>query len=109
MKDYAEEFRSLIEGLEEKEIIFGKNERYVLDRIGATKSEVRDDLFSWKDLEFVEKQRRGEETRYVLFFVYSKKRGRVYAVTFRKSLRIITAYPIGRKTLAKYGKRKFIK
>ena len=53
-------------------------------------------------------QRKQNETRYVLYFVYSGKRGRVYVIKpMRKELKIITIYPIGKLTLRRYRKKRF--
>lgn len=102
------EVKELLGRYQKQDIIFGKTEKYILDRISAKKEEVLTELLSAKNLEFVEKQERSDETRYALFFVYSKRSGRVYIITLGDKLKIITAYPLGRKTLSKYRKRRFI-
>lgn len=66
------------------------------------------EILDYENVEFVEKQREQEETRYKLYFVYSSKTGRVYVLKFTDKIRIITVYPIGKETLKKY-KRKFKK
>ncbi len=105
----TKEFKQLLSSYLPKGIVFGKLENYILERINATKEEVISELSSLDNLEFVQKQERKGETRYVLFVVYSKKRGRVYILNFRDdNIRIVTAYPLGRKTLSKYSKRRFI-
>lgn len=91
-----------------EDVIFGKVEKYILERINSSREEVVAEILSCKNLDFVEAQNRGDETRYVLFFIYSKKIGRVYVIKFNSKLRIITAYPLGRKTLLKYKKKRFI-
>jgi len=53
----------------------------------------------------IEKQERNGEIRYALYFVYSGKKGRVYVLTFKEKIRVITIYPLGRKTLSKYKKK----
>ena len=106
--DYTKEVREFLKKYSDKEVIFGKDENYLLERISATKEEVVEDLFTNKDLIFTEKQDKISEIRYVLFYAYSKKKGRVYAITFLDKIRIITAYPLGRKTLLKYKKKRFI-
>lgn len=100
--------KKFLEKYSKEDIVFGKTEKYVLERIGAKREEVVKDLLFARGLEFVEKQERGDETRYVLFFVFSKRSGRVYVVTMDNKLRIITAYPLGRKTLSRYHKKRFI-
>ncbi|NCN98977.1 hypothetical protein COU62_02715 [Candidatus Pacearchaeota archaeon CG10_big_fil_rev_8_21_14_0_10_35_219] len=101
------EAKELLEKYSKEDFEFGKLEKYLLNRIKATKEEVVEDLFSLKNLKFVEKQRVNKELRYALFYVYSKRKGRVYIITIRDRLRVITAYPLGRKTLSKYNKKRF--
>jgi len=118
MKDYSEkdkikikaikEIKGLLKNYKKGNIVFGKNEDYILNRINTTKEEVFIDLLLNEFLEFVEKQKKKNEIRYALFFIYSKRKGRVYIVKLGNNLRIITAYPIGRKTLIKYRKKRFI-
>lgn len=102
------EVKNLIAKYSKEDIIFGKRENYILERINATKEEIIKELLSPENLKFVEKQERDNETRYALFFVYSKRSGRVYVITFRDKLRVITAYPLGKKTLFRYNKKRFI-
>ena len=102
------EVEKLLKKYSKEDIVFGKKENYILQRINATKEEVIKELLSHENLEFVEKQERSDETRYALFFVYSRRSGRVYVITLGDKLRIITAYPLGKKTLSKYHKRRFI-
>jgi len=106
--DYTKEVKELLKKYSDKEVIFGKDENYLLERISATKEDIIEDLFLNKDLIFTEKQYKTNEIRYALFYAYSKKKGRVYAITFLDKIRIITAYPLGRKTLLKYKKKRFI-
>ncbi|MBI4116240.1 hypothetical protein HY449_00685 [Candidatus Pacearchaeota archaeon] len=106
--DSIKEFEILLKNYSKDDIVFGKIEKYILDRINASKEEVIKELFSGENLKFVEKQERNNETRYALFFVYSKRKGRVYVAGLGEEFRIITAYPIGRKTLSKYKKKRFI-
>ena len=101
-------FEILLKNYSKKDVAFGKTEKYILDRINASKEEVINELFSGEKLEFVEKQEKNNEIRHALFFVYSKRKGRVYVVKFGRELRIITAYPLGRRTLSKYKKKRFI-
>ncbi len=102
------EVKELLSKYSKEDILFGKTEAYVLERIGTTKEEVEKDLLATENLEFVEEQKRSDETRYALFFIYSRRSGRVYVVKLEDKLRIITAYPLGRRTLSKYHKKRFI-
>ena len=64
------------------------------------------DILNCDNLSFTNKQIKSGETRYALFFIYNKKEDRKYIITFREpKLRVITAFPLGRKTLKKYRKK----
>lgn len=107
-KDYSEEIKKIISELKSKEVEFRKSEDYLLNRINATKKEIEEELSNLNNLEFVEKQERNDEIRYALFFVYSRRKGRVYVLTFKDKIVLVTAFPIGRNTLKKYNKKRFI-
>lgn len=92
-----------------KEIEYGKPLKLLQFKSNLTEEQIKKELFNFKFLAFVEKQDRDNETRYVLYFVYSKKRGMVFVITFREKIRIITLYPLGQNTLRKYNERKFKK
>ena len=85
--DSIKEFEILLKNYSKDDIVFGKIEKYILNRINASKEEVINELFSGENLKFVEKQEKNNETRYALFFVYSKRKGRVYVVKFGRELR----------------------
>ena len=95
--DSIKEFEILLKNYSKDDIVFGKIEKYILNRINASKEEVINELFSGENLKFVEKQEKNNETRYALFFVYSKRKGRVYVINFGKELRIITAFLLEEK------------
>jgi hypothetical protein len=103
-----EEVKDLLKHFKKEDILFGKLEDYILDRINTSKEEVIEELLLGENLEFVEEQTRDNETRHALFFIYSKRKGRVYVVKLTEKLRIITAWPLGKKTLSKYHKKRFI-
>ena len=90
-------------------ILYIKSLNFLLPRIKSTKEEVEEEILSCAGLEFAEKQERGNETRYVLFFIYSRRKGRVYVLKFNDKINVITAFPLGKRTLKKYRKRRFIK
>ena len=107
-KNYSEELKELIKRYKEKGFEWGKPIEYLEFRNGCSKEELEKEILDYGNVEFVEKQREQEETRYKLYIVYSSKTGRVYVLTFTSKIRIITIYPIGRTTLKNY-KRKFKK
>ena len=106
-KNYSEELKELIEKYKEKGFRYAKPIDFLLERIGDTKENVEKELIDFKDLKFCEKQERKGETRYTLYYVYSNKKGRIYAIAFEDNIVTITIFPIGKKTLKKC-KKKFI-
>jgi len=108
-EDCSDEVKNLIKKYRKEDLRFAKPLDYLVWRNNAIKEEMEEELFSLKDLEFAYKQFRGGETRYALYFIYSRKRGRVYIVHFDEKMTTVTVYPLGRKTLSKYKRRKFIK
>lgn len=106
--DYSE-VKSLVVKYSNLGIEYGKPLDYLLARNKISEEDIRKDLFEFNSLKFIEKQQKNGETRYALYFVYSRKRGRVYVIKFGSKLRIITIYPLGKKTLRKYRVKRFKK
>ena len=109
MRNYSEEIKGLIEKYKSKGFEYGKPVSYLEFRNGCLKEEWEKELIEFKDLEFAEKQIKEGEKRYKLYFVYSKKTGRVYVLTIRNKIRIISIYPLGKSTLKRYNQVKFKK
>jgi len=108
-KDYSSEVKELIKKYKKEDIAYGKRLDLLLSRIGATQEEVENEILNCETLRFAEKQEKDGEARYALFFIYSNKRGRIYLITFRdRSLRVITIIPLGRLSVRRYLKRRFI-
>ena len=108
VEDFSEEVQSLIEEFKSTGFEYGKKIEYLLFRNKINKKEYfQEELTHLKNLKFTAKQTTNGEIRYVLYFVYSRSKGRAYAVTFRDMIRIITIYPLGRTTLRKYHVQKF--
>ncbi len=109
MKDYSEEIKKLIEKFKEKGFEYGKTKEYLEFRNGCSIEDIEKELLEQKDLRFTEKQIKEGEKRYKLYYVYNKRKGRAYVITFRNKIRIITIYPLGPGTLNKYNKARFKK
>jgi len=101
-KDYTEELKELIEKFKDKGFEWGKPIDYLEFRNGCSKEDMEKEILDYSNIEYVEKQREQEETRYKLYFIYSSKKGRVYVLKFTDKIRIITVYPLGRTTLKNY-------
>ena len=101
-KDYKEEVKELIEKYKNKGFEWGKPIDYLEFRNGCSHEEMEKELLDYDNVEFVEKQKEQDETRYKLYFVYSSRTGRVYVLKFTEKIRIITVYLLGRTTLKNY-------
>jgi len=99
------EFEKLIQEYSNKGFEYGKPIKYLEFRNNATKQDFEKDLSDFEDLEIIEKQKRDGEVRHALYFIYSKNKGRVYVIKLAEKIRIITIYPLGRKTLNKFRKK----
>jgi|SRR3989344_2164559 len=105
-KDYSEEVKAIIKTYNKENIVFGKDIDLLLKRVEASKEQIEEEIMSCNSLSFVKKQVKDNEIRYALFFIYGKKKGRQYVITFRnRELRIITVFTLGKKTLKKYSKK----
>ena len=106
MEDYSNEVKEIIKKYKKERRVFGKPANSLISRIKSNRQEVESEILSCDNLLLTEKQEKDGEIRYRLYFVYSRKKGREYVITFRyNNLRIITIFPIGRKTIKKYRKK----
>lgn len=105
-----EEFKKILVKYKRENIEFGKDLNYLCFRNSGSKEEFIDEIFSLENLELINKQERNKEERFALYFIYSKSKGRVYVLRFYlENIRVVTIFPIGKKTLNKYFKRKLKK
>ena len=100
-RDYSEEVKRLIKKYKEKGFRYAKPSDFLLERIGASKEEIEKEIITYDNLEFCEKQTKKAETRYVLYFIYSKKRGRVYVLTFEDKIVMVTGLSHWKKNTQK--------
>lgn len=106
IKNYSEEVKKIIEKYKKENITIGKEIDFLLKRNEVSREEIVSEILSCKNLFLTKKQVKDGETRYVLFFLYNNRKGRQYVITFRdKELRIITIFPLGRKTIKRYKKK----
>lgn len=108
-EDCSIEVRTLIKKYKREDIEFGKPMNIISHDIHLTEEQIKDELFSLKDITCTAKQNVSGEIRYVIYFVYGKVKGRAYTLTFRNKIRVITVIPLGKRTLRKYYRTKFIK
>jgi hypothetical protein len=105
-RDYSNEVKEIIKLYKKENIEYGKDLNFFVRRLKITEEKIDEEILKCDNLSFTEKQIREDELRYALFFVYSKRKGRKYVITFRDAkLRIITIFPLGKKTLRKYRKK----
>lgn len=101
-----EEMLKYLRMYEREDIIFTKKnieEQLAIRRLA--KEEIIGNLLNPKKLIFAEKQEREfkgkKEDRYNCYFIFSKSRAHRYVLSFNDKLKVITAIPLGRKTLNK--------
>jgi len=105
-EDYSNEVKEIIKQYNKDNIEYGKDLNFFIRRLKVNEGEIEGEILKCDNLSFTEKQIKEGEIRYALFFVYGKRKGRKYIITFRDSrLRIITIFPLGKKTLRKYRKK----
>ena|SRR3989344_370479 len=109
VRDYSEEVKKLIKKYKKEEIEYHKPIKYLSQRSSLTKEEIEETIISCKDLSFTELQEKPYEIRYAMFFIYSKKKGKCFVLTFDDKITVVTIYPMGKKTIKKYRKKRFKK
>jgi len=92
------------------EIIFTKKDNAFLEgRNKITVEEMKEELWTAKCLFFTHRQiisyQGKEEERFKCYFVYSNTKGRCYVLRFNHQVKVITVFPLGRRTLVKYKRR----
>jgi len=92
------------------EIIFTKKDNAFLERRNKiTIEEMKEELQTAEHLVFAHKQiityQGKNEERFRCYFVYSNTKGRCYILRFNHQVKVITVFPLGRKTLVKYKRR----
>lgn len=104
--NYKEEVLNYLQKYKINDIIFTKKEveeQLAIRRL--TKEEIIRNLSNPKKLVFAEKQEREfkgkRDVRYNCYFLFSKSRAHRYVLSFNDKLKVITAIPLGRKTLNK--------
>ena len=108
MEDWSDFVRESI--VARNDIVFTKKENIFLESrnkasIKEMEQELRDPVylvFAYKQV--IHYQGRNEE-RFRCYFVYSNTKGRCYILRFNHQVKVITVFPLGRKTLVKYKKR----
>ena len=74
----------------------------------ASIQKLKTEVYNSTNLEFVEKQvvtfQNKKETRYKCYHIFSNSRGRCFILTFNSTIKVITVFPLGRKTLTRYRK-----
>ena len=108
IKDWSDFVRENIRKC--SEIIFTKKEINFLERRNkCTLQEMKEELRSLEHLAFAYKQistyQGKNEERFRCYVVYSGTRGRCYVLRFNHQIKVITVFPLGRRTLRKYKKR----
>lgn len=108
--DFSDEVKEKLKRYSVSDLIFTKkNHQEILQKRRISGEEIIRDITNPEKLVFAQKQIRVfkgiEETRYRCYFVHSHSKGRCYVLKFNLRLKIITVFPLGRKTLNRYRKR----
>ena len=112
-KDYSNFIIKKLKKYSLRDFEIGKTMEFHIKRSGKQVEDIKKEILNKKNLRIAIKQEISGETRYNLYFVYNKRKGIKYTITFRgNKIRLITTIPLGRKTLKKLEKqlkRKFKK
>jgi hypothetical protein len=109
-KNYSDEVKELIKRYnKEEDIVLLKSDIYITKRNNTTTEEIKREILEVQKLYYTEKQERQDGVRYALFFKYSNKKGRCYVIEFNNKIKVVTVFPLGKKTLKKYELKRFIK
>jgi len=111
--NYKEEVINQLKRYSADHIVFTKkdiDEQLKVRRL--TKDEIIHNIINPKNLIFAQKQEREfrgqKETRFNCYFLFSRSRAHRYVLKFEDKLKVITAIPIGRKTLNKTNIEKIL-
>ena len=81
---------------------------WLAERNKSSINELKSELKNTEKLAFTDKQiveHKGErEERFKCYFVFSNSKGRCFVIRLNHNLKIITVFPLGRKTLKKKKK-----
>lgn len=110
MKDFSEELKNKVKLYDKNGVVFTKNNpELIFKRINRSEEEIKEEILNSIGLVFVDKQEiefKGiKEIRYACYHIHSNSKGRCYILNFNHEIKVITAIPLGRKTLNKYRKR----
>ena len=111
VKDWSDFVRKKVGNYNYDDIIFTKVKLmgWLEQRNKSTTEKMREEVYTSRDLEFVEKQEiefKGKmEERYRCYHLFSGSKGRCIILTFNSKIKIVTAFPLGRKTLNQYRKK----
>lgn len=108
-EDSSEEVKEIIKKYSKEDIEFLKPLDYLSKRNSLSEENIKEEIIKCDKLAYTEKQDKPSGTRYAMFFKYSNKRGRCYVLEFKDKLSVVTIYPIGRRTLKRYVRKRFIK
>ena len=110
MKDFSEEVKNKLKLYNIKNILFTKkNPNLIFKRINKSEEEIKTEILNSIGLKFTHKQEalfNGlKEIRYACYHIFSNSKGVCYIINFNHQIKVITAIPLGRKTLNRYRKR----
>lgn len=110
-KDWSDFIKVKIKEYDLSRIIFTKQKllNWLAARNDCSIEDMKKEILNPKSLVFADKQtidfEGQKEDRYRCYFIYSNTRGRFYILNFNSFIKVITAVPLGRRTLRRYKKR----
>lgn len=110
-KDWSEFIRTKVKEYDLSKVIFTKQKLldWLANRNNCSIEDMKKEILDLKKLVFVDKQivdfEGQKEERYRCYFIYSNTKGRFYILRFNGFIKVITAVPLGRRTIRKYKKR----
>lgn len=105
VKNWADFVKKKIKDYGYSDIIFTKVKLidWLEQRNKSTIDKMKNELYTSKNLEFVEQQevkfQGNMEKRYRCYHIFSGSKGRCFILAFGSKIKVITAFPLGRKTL----------
>ncbi|MCK5624316.1 hypothetical protein KAI04_00560 [Candidatus Pacearchaeota archaeon] len=105
-KNYIDFINKEFKKCSAEEIEIGKTAEFHIKRGRKSLSEIKKELLNCNSLKVANKEKISGETRYTLYFIYTRRKGTRYTITFRgEKIRLITTIPLGKKSIQKAEKK----
>jgi hypothetical protein len=110
MQDCSREIRRMLSQRHPTDVVIAKRDaERLLRRNGLTLTQAQQEAMTLRDLRFAFKKEHtyenSTEFRYTCYCIYSNTRGRCFVLRLNGTVKIVTMYPLGRKTIRRYLRR----